>query len=139
MSRRAKIVAAILAVVVLSATGIIAGVMKPIGIAAAQEEPALEEDTNCPRQGLLSRVAEILDIPEEDLANAFKQAQEEMRGEFFNRALDKAVERGRITSEEADEIREWWGQKPESLGLRSFPNCFVRGFRIGYMWRIHQR
>jgi len=136
MSKRAKILAAILAIVVLSATGIIAGVMKPVGIAAAQEEPAPEEVTNCPRQGLLGRVAEILDIPEEDLANAFKQAQREMREEVFNRALDKAVERGRISPEQAGETREWWGQRPESLGL--FPYGF-RGFRSGYMWRIYQR
>ncbi len=65
--------------------------------------------------GLLPRVAEILGIPQEELSDAFKQAQQEMKAEAFIRTLDRAVEKGRITQEEADEIKAWYEQKPESL------------------------
>ncbi len=38
-----------------------------------------------------------------------------MKAEALIRRLDKAVEEGRITQEEADAIKEWWEQKPEAL------------------------
>ena len=104
----------------------------------SEEEPTLpapQAEAGC----LLARVAGILDIPQEDLVNAFKQARQEMRGEAFTRSLDKAVEQGLITQEEADEIRGWWEQKPEALG----PNMFRRGFgfsalRSRHMWQAHR-
>lgn len=104
MSKRVKILVSVVVVILLLTVGITATVM-------AHEEPMPRAGA----KGLLARVAGILDIPEEDLFNAFKQAQQEMRQEAFIRALDKAVEEGRITQEEADEIKEWWEQKPEVL------------------------
>ncbi len=105
MSRRVKILISALVVILLLAVGGTAMVL-------AQEEPTPEASA----EGLLARVAEILDIPQEDLVNAFKQARQEMRQEAFVRALDKAVAEGYITQEEANEIKEWWQQKPEALG-----------------------
>ncbi len=107
MSRRTKVIISVTLAILLLAVGTTAIVM-------AQEEttPTLEPGA----KGLLVRVAEILDIPEEDLINAFKQARQELRGEAFIGALDRAVEKGRITQEEADEIKEWLEQKPEALG-----------------------
>jgi len=69
---------------------------------------------------LLSEVAGILGVvSEEDLLNAFMQAQQEMtqemRGMGFGKALDIAVEQGRITPEEAIQIEDWWGQKPAAV------------------------
>ena len=86
-------------------------------VMAQEKEPVQEEPTPQleGRTGLLVRVADILDIPEEDLINAFRQAQQEMKQEAFIRALDKAVEKGLITREEADEIKEWRENKPEAL------------------------
>lgn len=63
-------------------------------------------------KGQLARVAEILGISEEKLVNAFKQAYKEMREDAFNRALNKAVEQGRLTQEQADKIREKIKEKP---------------------------
>ena len=67
MSRKVKVLVSVLVAVVLLITGTTAAVM-------AQEEPAPEPEAN----GLLARVAGILDIPEEDLITAFQQARQEM-------------------------------------------------------------
>jgi len=120
MSKRVKVVISTLVVVLLLTVGSTVTVV-------AQEEPeeeltppVLQAEAGC----FLTRVAEILEIDEEDLANAFKQARQEMievqqqrREEACIRALQRAVERGCITREHADEIEEWWGQKPEGVGL----------------------
>ncbi len=124
MSKRVKILVSALVVVLLLAVGGTAIVM-------AQEEPTPTPEAGA--KGLLTRVAEILDIPQEDLVNAFKQAKQEMRQEAFIRALDKAVEEGYITQEEADEIKEWWEQKPEVLS----PNLLRRAF--GFSSGSHMR
>lgn len=78
--------------------------------------------------GLLARVAEILDIPVEELREAFQQAREEMREERFEEALyqllDKAVDEGLLSPEDAKEIKEWWAQKPEALNLGLLKRAF---------------
>ena len=111
MSRRMKVIIAVLMAVVLLAAGTTATVM-------AQDESPTGEN------GLLARVAEILNIPEGELAHAFAQARQEMREEASDRALNRAVEEGVITEEEADEIRGWWGQKPEALDKGLFKHAW---------------
>ena len=111
MSKKMRILISVLvAVLILTVSG--------AAIALAQEEeeePAPPVEANA----LLTRVAEILGIPEEDLIGALQQARQEMMeekwGAAFNQALDRAVEEGLLTPEEAGEIREWWEQKPEAL------------------------
>ena len=112
MSKKVKVLVSALVVVILLTVG-------GTAIALADEE---EEPVNVPpveANGVLSRVAEILNIPEEDLAEAFRQAREEIRQErcegAFNEALEKAVAEGLLNEEEAGEIREWWAQRPEAL------------------------
>ena len=39
-----------------------------------------------------------------------------MREETFISHLDKAVEKGLITQDEADEIEDWWLSRPEAVG-----------------------
>lgn len=107
VQKRVKILVSALVVILLLAVGGTAMVL-------AQEEPTPTPEAGA--EGLLARVAEILDIPQEDLVNAFEQARQEMRQEAFIRALDKAIAEGYINQEEADEIKEWWQQKPETLG-----------------------
>jgi len=112
MSRKMKVLVSALVLVLLLTVGGTA-----IALADEAEEPVsvLPVEAN----GVLSRVAEILNIPEEDLAEAFRQAQEEVGGErceeAFNEALEKAVAEGLLSEEEAREIREWWVQRPEAL------------------------
>ncbi len=104
MSQRVKILISALVVALLITAGATAVVM-------AQEEPPAETQGH----GLLSRVAAILGIPEDELASAFKQARHEMREEVFDRALARAVEKGRITPDEAVEIKQWLEQRSEAL------------------------
>ena len=105
MSKKMKVLVTVVVAVLILTIGGTATVM-------AQDEPEPTPETE--GNGLLARVAEILDIPQEELASAFRQARQEMRQETFLRFLDKAVEEERITQEEADEIREWWEQRPEA-------------------------
>lgn len=130
MSKRVKVIVSVVVATLLLAVGTTATVM-------AQEEPTAMPEARA--TGLLARVAEILDIAEEDLSNAFRQAQQEMRQEAFIRALDEAVAEGRFTQEEVDEIREWWQQKPEALDRSLFGRAFgFRGLGGGHMWRGHR-
>lgn len=112
MPKRMKVLLSVLVAILLLTVGGTA-----IALAQEEEEPTPQVEAN----GLLARVAEILGMSEEDLIDAFKQARQEMMEErweeAFYRALDKAVEEGLLTQEEADEIREWWEEKPEALNL----------------------
>ena len=115
MSKRMKVLVSVLvAVLLLVASG------TAIAMAQEEEEPAPPVESN----GLLARVAEILDIPEEDLIDAFGQARQEMKEEVFLNALDKAVAEGLITQEEAGELKEWWAQKPDVLDRGLFRHAF---------------
>ncbi|MQY80902.1 MAG: hypothetical protein GH158_01475 [Dehalococcoidia bacterium] len=77
---------------------------------------------------LLSRVSNILGISEEDLSDAFTQAKQEMMDErceeAFYEFLEQAIEEGLITEEEAEEIEEWWEQKPEALNSALLQKAF---------------
>ncbi len=83
---------------------------------------------NTDNDGLLAKVAGILGIPEADLKDAFQQARQEMMQakweDAFQQALMRALEEGLITREEAEEIREWWTQKPEVLNAKLFRHLF---------------
>ncbi|MDI6814613.1 MAG: hypothetical protein QMC90_00800 [Dehalococcoidales bacterium] len=135
MSKRVKVLVSVVVAILLLTVGFAIPVMaqeEPTAIilpVMAEEEPTLALQAEA--KGLLARVAEILDIPEEDLVNAFKQARQEMMEErwqeAFYRWLDKAVAVGLLTQEEADEIKEWWEQKPEALG-----SLLQRAFDFGY-------
>ncbi len=114
MSKRMKFLVAVLVAILLLTVGGTAMVM------AEEPTPTPEPSNN----GLLARVAEKLGVSQEELSNAFRQARQEMREEAFTGFLDKAVEEGRLTEEEADEIKEWWEQKPEVLGSNLFPRAF---------------
>ena len=107
MSNKVKVLISVLAAVVMLAVSSTAIVM-------AQEEPTQEESApQAGKAGILARVAEILDIPEEDLVSAFKQAQEEIRQEVCINAPGKAMGKKLITEEKATALKQWQAQKPE--------------------------
>ncbi len=130
MSKKLKVLISVLVAVVLLTAGSAATVL-------AQEEPTptLEKSTNGllatrvePQielsesfgyvgdnmtVGLLTRVAEILGVSQEDLTNAFKQAQQEMREEALDSYLQKLVSEGKITEEEAVQYKAWWQARPD--------------------------
>ena len=140
MSRKLKTIISVLVAVVLLTVG------GAVTVMAQEEEPVLTPEPGTKMfmvtdntTGLLARVAGILGIPQEDLANAFKQAQQEMREEAFSRYLDKAVEEGRITEEEANAIIEWNKQRPEVLGAGLFPRTLgASGLRSRHMGGGHK-
>ncbi len=107
MSRKMKTLVAVMVAVLVLTAGSAALVM------AQEEEPPPTPETN----GLLSKVAEILGIPQEDLSNAFQQARQELKQDAFQQFLNKAIEEGRINQEEADEYLEWWEQRPEAADI----------------------
>ena len=131
MSRKMKILVSLLVAVLVFTIGGTAMVL-------AQEDEEEELVTEVEANDLLSRVADILKVPEEDLIDAFTQAREELREEKFNETfyqlIDKAEEEELITSEEAEAIREWWEQKPEALDPALLRRAFsFAGPRDGQM------
>jgi polyhydroxyalkanoate synthesis regulator phasin len=61
-----------------------------------------------PGQEMMDRVAQILGIDKQDLSDAFKQAQDE----FEAQRIDKLVEDGKITQEQADQLNAWEAARP---------------------------
>lgn len=116
MSKKLKVLVAVLMAILLLTIGGAAVVM------ADDESSSTSNATST--NSLLARVADKLGITEEELANAFREARQEMREEAFIRYLDKAVEEGLIDEGEASEIKEWWEQKPEAFERLS-PHRFL--------------
>lgn len=75
-----------------------------------------------------SRVAEILELDEETVTDAFKQAMQQRVDEALQARLDKLVEAERITQEQADEIKAWYDERPEGVPGFGFGK---RGFHRG--------
>ena len=82
---------------------------------------AQESDGETSRLGLIARVANILGLEEQRVQDAFDQAGQELRDEQFEemvgQRLEALVESGRITQEQADELREWYAERPDSFWL----------------------
>jgi len=143
MSKKVKILITALAVAVLLTVGATATVLAE-GEEDEDTPTVTEEETE---DGLLDRVANILGIEKEDLVSAFKQARQEMREAAFISRLDEAVEEGLITQEQADEILEWWQQRPDEAlgelwGQRSGPmewGMFKNNLRFRAIPRFHMR
>jgi len=72
-------------------------------------------DEQKPGQELMSRVAEILNIDEATVSDAFQQASQEMMTERQQERLQNAIDNGLITEEEAAEIQAWMDSRPDAL------------------------
>ncbi len=78
---------------------------------------------NSPMESFVSRVATILGLEDAVVQDAFQQAARETRSEALQRKLDRLVDQGRLTLEQADEYKEWYQSRPEGPALgRSFGN-----------------
>ena len=106
MSKKVKVLVSILVAALLLTMGGVTMVM-------AEGEGETTPPPEATKQSLLERVAEILEINQEDLTDAFKQAQQEMKDESFIKHLNQAVASGHITQEQADDIIEWWELRPD--------------------------
>ena len=98
MRKRWVIVSVVMAALAIAITG---------GAIMAQDE---DEDSS---KTFAGRVAEILGLEDDTVADAMKQAKEDMRDEAIKAKLDALVEAGKITQEEADEYLEWLESRPD--------------------------
>ena len=101
MSKKFKVIISVLvAVLLLIASG--------TAVAMAQDEPELQSESG----GLLARVASILAIPPEKLADAFQQARQEMREEC------QATGNCTIRQENENNFRQRWAEEEQEMGKR---------------------
>jgi len=118
-SKKFIIVGALIAVVLIGGT---AG-----AVLANDDETETQPEAQC--DALLERVCEIYEdntgvvIDADDLKDAFAQAASEKRDAALQSFLDKLVEEGTITQEEADQYMEWWQQRPD-IANRLGPGSF---------------
>ena len=99
MRKRWIIVSVVMAALAIALTG---------GAILAQDDGDDESS-----KSFAGRVAEILDLDEDTVADAMKQAKEEMRDEAVKAKLDALVEAGKITQDEADAYLEWLEDRPD--------------------------
>ncbi len=89
-----------------------------VGIVAAQDTGVGEntaEAENLAAKTILGRVADILGLDEATVKDAFQQARKDQKTEAYREKLDRQVETGRITSEEAEEQFLWFQSRPDSV------------------------
>ncbi|MFC2016956.1 hypothetical protein ACFLUD_00900 [Chloroflexota bacterium] len=129
MSKRMKVLVSVLVAVVLLTVGGVATVMADDGSTATDNETG----RNC----LQAMVAKNLGVTDEELANAFKLARQEMCEADFIRYLDKALAEERITEDEYNAIIAWWEVRPEAVDSL-FP-CSFGASALGdrHMWGAH--
>ena len=97
---------ALFAIVTLLAAAITGG-------AVMAQETGGGEDT-APKT-ILGHVATILGLEEAAVEDAFQQARKDQRTQAYRVMLDRRVEKGYITSEEAEEQYLWFQSRPNSL------------------------
>jgi len=110
-------------------------------IAAADDSSSSTEDQSQivnRHQALLDRACAIYEeetgvaVDSEQLKDALDQAQSEMRNEALQNWVQKLVDEGKITQEEADQYLGWWQSRPDiELPL---PGLGGRGSGGGMMW-----
>ena len=74
----------------------------------------------------VSRVASILGLDEAQVQDAFDQAARDIQDDRLQQRLDRLVESGHLTQEQADEYREWMDSRPEGI----YPGFRFRGHGI---------
>ncbi len=95
-------------------------------LAAAWGGAALAHDGA--RGEIGSRVAAILEMDEQTVLDAFREAAAQRAEEALQGRLAKLVESGRLTQAQADEFLAWYGERPEEVpgfgfGKHRFPGA----------------
>ena len=63
----------------------------------------------------ITRVAEILEVEESDVRDAYGQIYRENQDAALQARLDKLVEDETVTQDEADAIMDWFEDRPEDM------------------------
>ena len=69
---------------------------------------------DAPKQSIASRVAEILNLQEEVVQDAFDQARREKQDDSLGYRLEHLVENEKLTPAEADEVLDWFLGRPDA-------------------------
>jgi uncharacterized membrane protein len=115
--RKRKWFVPVVVVSVLLIGGITGGVVAAASDSSINAEEQIEAANRY--QLLLDRACAIYEeetgvaIDQEQLKDALKQARQEMRQEALENWLQKLVDNGEITQEEADQLLEWWQSRPD--------------------------
>jgi competence protein ComGC len=77
----------------------------------------------------MSKVAKILDVDQQTLENAFKQAQQEQRAEALDNRLTELINEGTITQQQANEFNAWINSRPDipQVGPRQLKKLVQEG------------
>jgi len=108
------------------AIGITGGTVLAQGSAASVDSPF---------KSFAARVAAILGVDEAKVQDAMKQAGKQMQDEAMQKKLDNMVAQGRITQEQADQMKKWYQSRPDVLSPGGPMGGFGgRGFHRGHMF-----
>ena len=66
------------------------------------------------------KVAAILGIDEDTIRDATRQAKREIQDERLQQRLSNAVERGKITQDQADRLSGWYQSRPDDVAIEPF-------------------
>ncbi|MEX2598144.1 MAG: hypothetical protein WD533_00640, partial [Dehalococcoidia bacterium] len=69
---------------------------------------------------LITRLAEQLDTDEQDVEDAMVEVFAELSQAHNDAVLDHLVERDRLSDDEAEDIRDWYEERPDALDRASF-------------------
>ena len=127
--KKKLIIISIAITVVILAGGILGGV---VYAQSGTTTTTSTTTTGTTKDTLFAKVAAILGIDEAKLESAFSQAREEIQTDALNNRLQRLVEAGKLTQEEADQYLKWWQSQPtlpDGLNLpglhrNMMPGCF---------------
>ena len=133
----------------LAAVAILAGSLGGYAVMADTGEDvpeANQESIGPPEAQFWARVAEILEVDQGELKDAVAQARQEMMNEAIETRLDRLVDEGVITDQEAEDYLAWWQERPDvpmgfgpGGGLRDHDGCsMARGGRACHRWSPSQ-
>jgi hypothetical protein len=106
MNKKKLIIVSVLAVALMLTVGL-------VGSAVYASSTTSTDTPANPRMVLADKVAEILNLDTSTVEAAFTQAQKEIREEAQDNQLQKLVDDGKITQEQADQYKTWLESKPD--------------------------
>ena len=107
-------------IVVVVAVAILAASLGTVAIVQADDEPVATSST-ADSTTIWDRIASILNqntgstVTGDDLKTASDEAHQQIRDEALDSRLQKLVENGKITQEQADEYKAWLESRPDTI------------------------
>jgi hypothetical protein len=92
------------------------GVLALAAIGGTVFAQTAEEEGQSKREGFAGRVAAILGLETETVQSAMTRAHAELREERIQAHIQRLVDGGRLTPEQAEEYLEWFEARPDWAG-----------------------